>query len=377
MTGYVGGVARDPQPKLPIIDALRGVAIAGVILVHADDWFPQLAWPLARLTAQGGWGVQLFFVLSAVTLLMSWHARKDAVATPPFLIRRFFRVAPMFYGAIVLYALLDGVAPRAYAPAGVGPWDFLATALFLHGWLPTTINSIVPGGWSIAAEWTFYLLFPLLAQTLTTVRRCLAALAVALPLGAGLTYAVWHASGFGLPDRGAYLVKGYLLWWFPTQLPVFLLGFLAYHLLVGRHGRALAWAGGLAALGLAFVPLRSAAYLPYALASVLLVVGLMRAPSRWVANPALVHLGKVSYSAYFLHFLVIRYTGPLAAALTPWDSAGFVAYYGAAVVLTTLAATLTYHWIELPGIALGRRLAASWPYSARSSSEARASAQGT
>jgi peptidoglycan/LPS O-acetylase OafA/YrhL len=82
--------------NLPLLDALRGVAILGVILVHANDGWRTLSWPMKALSSQGGWGVELFFILSAVTLLMSWHGRHDRAPNDAFLVRRFFRIAPMF-----------------------------------------------------------------------------------------------------------------------------------------------------------------------------------------------------------------------------------------------------------------------------------------
>lgn len=91
-------MAEAPPPHLPSIDALRGVAVLGVIVVHAEDLFPFLAYGpggwAVPLINQGGFGVQLFFVLSALTLLISWHGRQDPDPTPGFLVRRLFRVVP-------------------------------------------------------------------------------------------------------------------------------------------------------------------------------------------------------------------------------------------------------------------------------------------
>ena len=39
-----------------------------------------------------------------------------------------------------------------------------STIFLLHGFWPNTINSIVPGGWSIADEVIFYILFPYLVM---------------------------------------------------------------------------------------------------------------------------------------------------------------------------------------------------------------------
>jgi len=58
----------------------------------------------------------------------------------------------MFWLAIPFFLLLTGKG----APA----WEVATTALFVHGFHPQTINSVVPGGWSIAVEMTFYAVFP-------------------------------------------------------------------------------------------------------------------------------------------------------------------------------------------------------------------------
>ena len=250
-------VDRRP-PSLPVIDALRGLALLSVIMVHANDGLERkLSWVVLSLSSQGGWGVQLFFIVSAFTLLMSWHGRQEGLATTPFLIRRFFRVAPMFYAAILLYAFLDGFKPRAYAPQGVGPVSYISTFLFLHGWHPATINSIVPGGWSIAAEFGFYLLFPLLAISVTSLTRALWAFGASLAIGAALTALVWYTSGLSRAPIG--------------EPPTARMAWRGRALTVGSAGAAIV-------LALAPLPLSGAAYLPFAVLFTLACWGLLLAP---------------------------------------------------------------------------------------------------
>ena len=142
------------------IDALRGYAILLVMAVHSSQVagaFPAFG---RQVIDQGARGVQLFFVASAITLIMSWKSRNEHVWQ--FYARRIFRIAPMFWLGIIFFVCADGLGPRYFAPVGIDEKHILMPGFFLNGWHPEYINSVVPGGWSVAVEMTFYLMFPLL-----------------------------------------------------------------------------------------------------------------------------------------------------------------------------------------------------------------------
>ena len=205
------------------IDALRGYAILGVITVHTSGTVPHFGGRLRDLATSGQYGVHLFFVVSALTLLMSWHTRSDGVY--PFYIRRLFRIAPMFWLAISFYIMLyGGLHSGFWAPRGISWWDISATILFLHGWHPASINSVVPGGWSIAVEMTFYAILPILVIAL----RSWAKVGLAFFLSILLALFAERILPAMMPDEPEYLIYlfGYL--WFFNQLPVFLIGFAVF-----------------------------------------------------------------------------------------------------------------------------------------------------
>lgn len=209
--------------RFDYIDALRGYAILGVIAVHTSQLFANLQWPLRLIADQGARGVQLFFVVSALTLTFSWNNRSDGAL--PFWVRRAFRIVPMFWLALTYYVVLVGFLDvhLRWGPREIAWRDILASAALVHGLHPATIDSIIPGGWSIADEAGFYAIFPLLMSVIRSWR----AAAIGLFLSAAALFAV-------SPFLPIVENLGELL---PFQLPAFLVGILLFYLMRDFSGR--------------------------------------------------------------------------------------------------------------------------------------------
>jgi peptidoglycan/LPS O-acetylase OafA/YrhL len=352
---------------------MRGYAILGVVLAHTGQWTqPASAWAV-QFCANGALGVQLFFVASAFALFLSNEHRQGRERRPvgDFFIRRFCRIAPMFYVGLVFFVWLVGDRPRLWAPRGVTPSDIGLTALFLHGWHPETINSVVPGGWSIAVEVSFYLLLPLLFRLATNRTRAFVFLLFTLLLGRVADDWLAPLLTPAYPPSYAYLAENFRFFWIFSQLPVFALGILLYYLLRDRRekpDRRLGWLSLVAALGVfssVFWQMRPLS--PPPLPAVVLVgvscllfgFALHQTRSPLLVNAPAVFLGKISYSLYFVHFAVFQYLflhWPAGLPVSGW----WATPLAWVLVLATAGAIsfATYRWIELPGIALGRRLVA-------------------
>src|SRR5690349_21021518 len=92
--------------RLGALDALRGIAILMVILFHTSVDFPPDQ-RLGRLLGIGNFGVQLFFLVSAITMCHMWQERRNEAGRQfKFYIRRFFRIAPLFWLAMIFYTSL-------------------------------------------------------------------------------------------------------------------------------------------------------------------------------------------------------------------------------------------------------------------------------
>ncbi|QQP95742.1 acyltransferase family protein [Lysobacter enzymogenes] len=354
----------EAAPRLPQLDALRGLAALYVVVYHVMAMpQPLLAVPASALPAiaMGGSGVVLFFVMSAFSLCLTWprHAASGA-ALSSFYLSRLFRIAPLLLALLAVMVLRD----QLRAPARYGAQEIAWNASMLFGLSPQWQAGIVMGSWTIGVEMLFYAVFPLLALY---VRRLPAQLAL---LAASYALALWAAHA--APPALAFLGNGYGLL---TQLPIFVLGCVLFGL--WRSLRALPAAPrrvlGLGALAAGAAALAMLAYglLPTgawasgwhqsALAYGLMLLGLLLAGEglvvRVLLNRATCFLGAISYSLYLVHpFVVSRLYGAFAhfyAALP--DGAAYAACLALSLVLSIPAAWLTYRWVEQPGIRWGRR----------------------
>jgi peptidoglycan/LPS O-acetylase OafA/YrhL len=366
----MGAVVRDGH--LDYIDALRGWAILLVIAVHVSIYCPGLPYPLDVYVAQGARGVQLFFVVSAVTLTLSWHQRGDGII--PFYIRRFFRIAPMFWFAIAFFTLLDGFAPRYWAPAGLSVWHVLATATFLHGWHPESITSVVPGGWSIAVEMTFYAIFPFLILACRSVKTSLIAFAAAIALAKGMNAAALPVLTSAVPAFPDYLTKTFLFLWFPSQLPIFILGLLVHHATKDIRQVVTPFQANIAAylaivllVAMPLIGKRIPApdHLKYGVVFAGLVYCYARGAHNIAINRVTRFIGTVSYSAYIWHFAVLTVLGDKLTTVgfnplglnTTTGAAHFAGVYLVVVMLTVTLSFMSYKLVEQPMIKLGSKIA--------------------
>ncbi|HEY2981905.1 MAG TPA: acyltransferase, partial [Anaerolineales bacterium] len=280
--------------------------------------------------------------------------------------RRFFRIAPLFYLAIGLYTLVYGFGPREYAPNGIQAWQYPLTFLFLNGWHPEAINSIVPIEWSVAIEMTFYLCIPLLFAALKDLESTglfiIGSLILQFTLAAVLTPVLM----LHYPDQSR-LVRSFLFLWFFSQLPVFGIGIATYHIfratkLVKDRKLGLTLLAG--AVFLFVVGLNVKTFLGllpqhvfYAVAFLLFALALHYHPTRVLVNPFTRWVGRVSYSLYLLHFLVVELI--MRALPAPWPMGKTTAFFLAFVLITGLSlpvAGLSYRFIEVPGMNFGKRL---------------------
>ncbi len=346
------------------LDALRGLAILGVLLVHSIS-FGSIQLNLGHATytnvvLSGQRGVQLFFIVSAFTLALS-HSKRRRERNPVinYVIRRIFRLTPMLWVATVLALWIW--------PQSTNTWTNLALKLtYLAGFVPNAIDAGAIGSWSVATEAAFYFALPFLLTFIKTTQSALKALLLtSLLVATIIPTLIRHV---GNPDY----------WYFKSifpNVPVFLMGIASYEIWKRFvRDRTVSEADARTA-SLAFFVLAIVLYvnaLPFVLERVvgqsvplaLLTLALLLHPWKWLVNKATIGLGKVSYSFYLLHFYVFHLTDSGIQTLGvnhSWLASPKIQFFlkfSVTFALTLPLAVLTYRWVEEPGRRLGNKLIA-------------------
>lgn len=161
MYNHVKSIASPTH--LAMVDWLKGIAIIMVILVHYAQSFTLMPW-LQKTFQFFQMGCQIFFVVSAFTICISYTSKK-----PPyfqFLKHRFSVLAKGWYLAILLHIIVNSLMQIIFSNSTLYNstfWDIFINLLFLNGFVPGPANNlVVRGGWFVGTISIFYLIFPLI-----------------------------------------------------------------------------------------------------------------------------------------------------------------------------------------------------------------------
>ena len=343
--------------RVESLDGLRGLAALIVIFHHCvmtlaggREWVD--ATILLRPIIAGPSAVLVFFVLSGFVLYLMVE-RGDPFRYAPYLIKRMMRIYPPLLAAVICSALLYTALRPSPLPAlsdwfNAASWQNPPTpqilaghVLLFDGMAYHSLDNVI---WSLVHELRLSLVFPLLA--LAVRRSTLVALTLSLLVStmskglmapvapdtmvdifASLQYLFLFAAGAAMAKHGAAiqaLVAEHRR--FPVGPLLLLAGIVIGPMTSGKEGE----------IGAICLVAASFAYGPMS-------AMLNRQPFAW--------LGRVSYSLYLTHLLVLlTLVHGLNAVLPTW------LILCAVLPLSLMIAALAYRYVERPSIALGRFL---------------------
>ena len=148
-------------PYSPRIDQLRWLAATLVFLFHSyleyrgHGGVPVDHLWLALFT-EGHTGVGLFFTLSGFLFMRIALHQRGQVAYGEFLRNRLLRIMPLY---LTVFLLATSIGRDKFVPQ-----DILYLLASNLGMAPTSSNPITGAAWCISLEFLFYMVFPFLAQ---------------------------------------------------------------------------------------------------------------------------------------------------------------------------------------------------------------------
>lgn len=134
-------MSNEITKNIAYLDGWRGIAIFSVLAAHFGGVGP-LQW-------MGGFGVQLFFVLSGY--LMSHLLFIKKVNLPDFFARRISRVIPTFFFFVFMMYLY--AANFQSVPYSVSRIELISTLTFISAYFPSNIN-IFADSWPVGHLWS-------------------------------------------------------------------------------------------------------------------------------------------------------------------------------------------------------------------------------
>ncbi|MGN5953798.1 acyltransferase family protein [Sphingobacterium lactis] len=351
--------------NLKYIDSIRGIAILMVISTHVIASFQNINPISYFLSIYGQMGVQLFFIASAFTLCLSFENRKNEKHKNwNYVIRRFFRIAPGYYFAIFLYTIYT-YFNQHYTFQQIAEIEWRAIIInlfFLNGYFPSVLSKIVPGGWSISTEMSFYLIFPFIFSFYQKYKFTLFNLLIKLLLAIILSQlAVVILGRFGYEMSNNSFVYFNII----NQFPVFIIGISYYFLLKQYNFKYSFWIDVL--LFILFTILSITLWslkidylfsvIPITSAiSFVFLMEIMRKSDQININ-LLGKIGRASYSMYLFHFLVIDLVDYSFKKLgLSFNNINFFIFYILVAGITYFIGNLSLNTLERYGINFGKKL---------------------
>lgn len=345
--------------KLDHIDSLRGIAILMVMFTHVGSKFTDIGL-LGELSTYGRLGVQLFFVVSALTLCISIDRRKKEIGLiVNFYIRRFFRIAPVYYLGAILYLMLGNKSDWFIATTFS---DYFYHAIFIHALIPDSFMKVVPGGWSIGVEFLFYFIFPYIYYFVLRTSNKYKIILLFI-----LSIAISFILNFILTRYLNYKDDLWSLtyWNFLNQLPVFILGIILYFLHNSNSVSKLHYS--IPVLGFIIFTLLTASIwklqpilyvslVPITAGISFVFLYFVFSKLNFLNFSILRKIGRASFSMYIFHFLVVTLIFNFLKSNTFIDNQPllFIISFFLVIFITLTIALFTEKHIEKKGTELGR-----------------------
>ena len=342
-------------------DILRGFAALSVIIVHLIassniDFGHFITQVGNKFTAS----VTLFFAISAFSIAYAYNDEFfNKSDFKSFYIKRFFRLAPLFYFAMFIEGVMIYHAFN-HLPSF---FEVLMSGTFLFNLVPKMQDGIVWAGWSLSIEWVFYLLYPVVFIFSNNKKIIVALWGVCVFISSSIAKVQAEPIEIymNILNHMVFFISGIFVYLYLKDLQ-------RLSVALGKYAGMIS---GIIIFSLAAFLLYCFSqdgypfniYIAYSLVWVGMISASIIGMPSFINNRLTRFLGKASYSIYLMHGMVLYLMK--AFGMYQWIDTlvvsgpiKFLISFSITAAVTVGVSWLSYKFIEKPGIDLGKRFIA-------------------
>lgn len=336
---------QNDKIRLGYLDAIRGIAALMVVFSHYAERTPLHNFWLFEFFTPGQFGVVVFFMLSGFVIPYSFQHSKGNVVG--FITSRFFRLYPAYW----LSVLLASISAIMFLNSPFSTSMIMANLTMIQKLLgyPDAFGTY----WTLLVELIFYALCVFLAifGVLSNIKIKFYLSVIFLMLGI-VTSIIRKFYNISIP-------VGVIV-----SLSMMLFGSLWREFIVSEDDTAIKYSLSWCALfAVAFPVISFFAYnfdrglgenaINYSISFILGVIAfIILTTVLKIHGKFFLYLGTISYSVYLLHPFVLEFINSKVVLSDGFHVKAFMMY----ILLVIVLASLSYHLIEKPSVALGKRL---------------------
>ena len=335
------------------LDTLRGVMALVVMIYHYNSWLYDGLDSSNILSRFGIYAVTIFYFISGFSMMYGYW-EKNKFYLKGYIIRRFFRIAPLFYMMSLIF-----ISYQLLTEGHIDIYKAFLNFTFLFSLIdPSAYYST--GAWSIGNEMFFYCVFALILYLRKSFKILISITLISL-----LAFILFRTYFI---DTNKALSSQWYIYISPlNHIFTFLVGCLSYFIFKNYMGLLLKYKFLL--IPFSFVIFLMPIYgdrvnLVKGFDGLLLLIScytifllfLSLKQSEVFNNKIAIYLGDISYSIYLVHpacWFVIKKFFP-----RPFGFLDSIIFWFFCVFFTLLVCSLTYFFVEKPGINFGKKILA-------------------
>lgn len=349
-------------PRLYFLDSLRGLAAIYIFLYHMVKMpQPNMEIPRwAEFVKLGGMGITFFFLVSAFSLYLSRETHKEEKLFE-FYLRRFFRIAPLFY----LWIILSLVRNFYVFHKSHSIQEIFSSLFFFFNLWPGFQPGFVWASWMIGVLCVFYFIFPFLHKIIDNMWKAFGLFFISI-----FFVSVFKTILLYIPFQPNELEE-FLKYSFVRHFPVFAYGIFLYFFYKKFVTNKLSSKSvGFFLLSLAlflFSSLTSGkmndiilpTYYWQPVVFSIFIFGFAFYPVSIFINKTTQYIGKISYSIYLNHPTLIFLMKPVYEKIYDWPinlTIRYILCVGITFGILVPISYMSYRLIEVPGGKLGKKI---------------------